>query len=233
MEPIPETLRAIDELDVVLGEHTLLDQLRATADRARQVAPGLVGVSIASRREGITFTLVATDEQIAALDAVQYVASGPCVDAMDMGHGIATSAEGLLDEDRWQEFARASAAHGVQSTLTLPVIKDEEVVATVNLYGRAADTFVGVHKALAEVFDAWAPGVVANADLSFTTRTAAQRAPADLRALARVEAATGIVAARNGISVAEARRRLDDAALRADVPVVELAIVIIDLHHTD
>ena len=232
VEPIPETLRAFDELDAALEEHDLLDQLRAMTERARRLAPGLVGVSIASRKEGVTFTLVATDEQIATLDSVQYVASGPCVDAIDLGHGIATSAtaHGLLDEDRWHEFARASAARGVQSTLTLPVTNADSVVATVNLYGRDPDTFVGHHEALAEVFGAWAPGAVANADLTFTTRSAAQRAPDDLRALASVETATGIVAARSEISVAEARRRLDDAARRADVPVANLAAVIVELH---
>ena len=233
MEPIPETLQATDELDALLDESTLLDQLRAAAERARAVAPGLVGVSIASREEGVTFTLVATDDEIATLDAVQYVASGPCVDAMDMGHGVATSPEGLLSEERWQDFARASAAHGVHSTLTLPVVRDGTIVATVNLYGHAEDTFVGHHAALAEVFGAWAPGAVVNADLSFSTRSAAARAPDQLRETARVETATGIVAAERHIPLAEARRQLHDAAQRAGVPVASLAEVVVELHRTE
>ena len=48
MEPIPETLQAFDELDAALDDTMLLDQLRTTAARAREVAPGLVGVSVAS-----------------------------------------------------------------------------------------------------------------------------------------------------------------------------------------
>jgi GAF domain-containing protein len=233
MEPIPETLQAFDELDSVLDEATLLDQIRATADRAREVAPGIVGVSVASREEGITFTLVATDDEIAVLDAVQYVASGPCVDAMDLGHGIATSPGGLLDESRWQDFARASAAHGVRSTLTLPVVRDDRVVATVNLYGHDEDTFVGRHEDLAKVFGAWAPGAVANADLSFQTRVAAEQAPTQLTQYARIDAASGILAARNQVPVAEARQQLDDAARRAGVPVATLAAVVLELHHAD
>lgn len=231
MEPIPETLEALGELDPYVDEASLQQLLSTTADRAREVAPGLVGVSIASREHGVTFTLVATDDEIAVLDAVQYVDGGPCVDAMDLGHGIATSQEGLLSESRWQDFARASAAAGVHSTLTLPVRREGEVVATVNLYGRSPDTFADKHRPLADVFGAWAPGAVANADLSFATRTAAEDAPDQLRRAAVVDTATGILAAQRGIGLEEAREQLDDAALRAGVPLTRLAQVIIDLQH--
>ena len=230
VEPISETLRALDEVDAYVDGRPLLDQLRSTADRAERLAPGLVGVSLAFRGQGLTFTLVATDEKIATLDAVQYVASGPCVDAVDLGHGIATP-DGLLSEERWHHFARASAAAGVLSTLTLPVLEGDVVVSTVNLYGRREDTFDGRHAALADVFEAWAPGAVANADLGFLTRRAAQQAPRHLHETAVVDTATGILAATRDLPVAEARAELDDAARRAGVPVVELAQVLVDLYN--
>ena len=229
MEPIPETLQALDELDALLDETALLDQLRATTERARVVAPGLVGVSVASRDDGITFTLVATADEIAVLDGVQYVSTGPCVDAMDLGHGIASSADGLLSEGRWQDFAHASAAAGILSTLTLPVVRAGQVVATVNLYGHETDTFADHHEAMAEIFGAWAPGAMVNADLSFSTRSAAERAPGQLKEAAVVDAATGILAAQRGIPVGEARTRLEDAALRAGIPLATLAAVVVEL----
>ena len=231
VELIPESLKAFGELDAVVDEKRLAEHLVATAERAREVAPDLVGVSVAARRDGITFTLVATDEEIATLDAVQYVDSGPCVDAIDLGHGISTSTEGgLLSESRWRDFARASAAAGVLSTLTLPVVEDEVVVATVNLYGRADDTFTDRSEELAEVFGAWGPGAVANADLSFSTRAAAEQAPVLLKQAALVDTATGILAARRQVSVAQARDQLHDAARRAGVPIVKLARVVVELH---
>jgi hypothetical protein len=230
VEPISETLEALGEVESYLDEDDDLEQqLRSTAARAERLAPGLVGVSLAFREHGLTFTLVATDEEIATLDAVQYVTSGPCVDAIDLGHGIATPG-GLLSEQRWHDFARASAAAGVQSTLTLPVVDDEVVVSTVNLYGRAEDTFVGKHEVLADVFGAWAPGAVANADLSFATRRAAQQAPVRLREAALVDTATGMLAAERGVSVAEARTQIHDAAQRAGVPVHRLARVLLSLY---
>ncbi|MCP3424227.1 GAF domain-containing protein [Nocardioides pinisoli] len=230
MEPVPETLQALDELETDIDDTALTTGLLATAERAREVAPGLVGVSVALRRLDVTFTLVATDEEIATLDAVQYVASGPCVDAIDLGHGVATSPDGLLSESRWQDFARASAAAGVHSTLTLPVVaRDGDVVATVNLYGSTADTFEGRHRELADVFGAWAPGAVTNADLSFSTRRAAAEAPARLEELALVDTATGIIAAQRDVTVTEARAQLEDAARCAGVPLVRLARVVVGL----
>ena len=228
MEPIPETLDALDELDASLDQAVLLDELLALSHRARQVVPGLVGVSIASREHGLTFTLVATDDEIATLDAMQYLASGPCVDAIDLGHGIATP-DGLLNEARWQEFARASAASGVRSTLTLPVVSAGRVVSTVNLYGHADGTFDGQHAVLADVFGAWAPGAVTNADLSFASRATAERAPLRLREAATVDTATGILAAERNLTVTQARAQLEDASARAGVPVVRLAKIVVDL----
>src|SRR5438046_228438 len=57
LEPIPETLEAANELDPA-GEGDLLDRLRRLANRAQEIVPDLVGISIARREENITFTLV-------------------------------------------------------------------------------------------------------------------------------------------------------------------------------
>lgn len=233
MEPIPQTLQAFGELDAMLDDESLLTLLTSTADRAHEAVPGLIGVSVASRDQGVTFTLVATPQEIAVLDAVQYVATGPCVDAVDLGHGITTSAGGLLDETRWSHFARASAAAGILSTLTLPVVDGDDVVGTVNFYGRNEDTFVDRHEELAEIFGAWAPGAVADADLSFATRRLAEQAPEQLRRAGLVDTATGILAAERRTSVKDAREHLDSAARRAGIPVETLAAVVVNLHQGD
>jgi GAF domain-containing protein len=234
MEPIPETLEALGELDAYLGSDTLLEQLTRTADLAQSLAPDLAGFSIASREHGITFTLVATDDEIAALDGVQYLTTGPCVEAAHDGHGMATTAEDLFSEPRWRALAQASAAAGVRSTVTFPIVDGDEVIGTVNLYGRSDDTFDGKHALLATVFRAWAPGAVTNADLSFSTRRLAEQAPTVLREDALVEAATGILASSREISLEAAREQLEDSAARAGVPVSKLAELIVELHqHSD
>jgi GAF domain-containing protein len=233
MEFIRETLEAFDELDPLSDDGSLQDQLTRTAARVQLIAPELAGMSIASREQGLTFTLVASDDEVATLDAVQYLDSGPCVEALDHGQGIATSEGGLLDEARWRELAIAGAAKGVRSTLTFPIMSRGETVGTVNLYGRFEDSFVGKHEALAAAVGGWAAGAVTNADLSFSTIEEARRAPTRLRNDTLVDTATGIVAASRDVSIEEARERLADAATRAGVPLTTLARAIVDLHDHD
>lgn len=233
MEPIPETLDAIAELDAFLDDGTLFDQLKRQAALAQRVAPDLAGISLASLEHGITFTMVATDEEIAALDGVQYATSGPCVEVVDDGEGMITTSQDLFDEPRWRALAQSSAATGVRSTLTFPIMDGGEVSGTVNLYGRSDDTFDGKHGALAAVFNAWAPGAIRNADLTFSTRRRAEQAPAKLRDDALIDEATGILAAYHEISVERARERLEHSAARSDLPLSRLARMIVSLKDHD
>ena len=128
--------------------------------------------------------------------------------------------------------SQGSAAVGILSTLTLPVVDGDDVVGTVNFYGRDTDTFVDRHEALADIFGAWAPGAVADADLWFTTRAIAEQAPEQLRQAGLVDTATRILAAERGTTVADARQRLDSAARRAG-SVETLAAVVVSLHQED
>ena len=233
MDLIPESLEAIDELDPSLDDGDLRDQLVSLAARAQAVAPDLVGISVASHTFGLTFTLVATDDEIAALDAMQYLDTGPCEEAFSHEQGIATTEGGLLSEERWHDLAVVSAAAGVHSTLTFPLMNSGRITGTINLYGRSESTFVGKHQTLADVLGAWAPGAVANADLEFSTREQARLAAGLVREDSSVDVATGILAARRGISMDESRERLGEAATRAGLPVAEVARVVIELHHRD
>src|SRR4051794_12141910 len=169
MEPIPETVEAVNELDPSADDGTLLVSLCERASRAQQIVPDLVGVSLAALDHGLTLTMVATAADVAVLDAVQYVGGGPCVEAGGRDQIVEDDID-VMDEDRWRLFAEATAALDVRSTLTLPVLSDGHAVATVNLYAASRQAFVGHHEQLALVFGAWAAGAVTNADLSFRTR---------------------------------------------------------------
>ena len=76
---------------------------------------------------------------------------------------------------------------------------------------------------------AWAGGAVSNGDLSFRTRTLAERAPQVLEENADIDAATGMLSMMEDVSVREARERLREAALRAGIPEARVAKAIISL----
>ncbi|MDN4171859.1 GAF and ANTAR domain-containing protein [Nocardioides sp. SOB77] len=239
MEPLPETRRAIDELELDpavdpaldADPDDVLDQLVAAGREVRRIVPDCLGLSLCHLRDGIVLTLVASDADVTVLDAVQYLAGGPCVEAVAEESVREETAEDVLDEDRWQLFARASAARAVRSSLTLPILDGGRVVGSINLYGASGNAFTGHHEELAEVFGAWAPGAVANADLSFRTRLEAQRAPERIAEQRLVDTAVGVVSEQSGIDVDAARARLVEAAARAGVPVAELAEAVLEALH--
>ena len=105
----------------------------------REIVPDCVGLSLAYREHDVTFTLVATDEITAALDALQYLDDGPCVTAVDEAHTVEFSEDDVLDEARWHLFAGGTAAAAVASTLTLPIVVEANVVGSVNLYASSPD----------------------------------------------------------------------------------------------
>ena len=228
MEPIPETLEAIKEL-TKYGDTEVATELHLMGSRVHDLVPETVGLSLGLVEDGLTFTLVASSVKIAALDAAQYVGGGPCVTAAAEQHVTRWNDGDPLDEDRWRMFARAGAAAGVASTLSLPIMRNGRVVAGVNLYASTPDAFDGHHEELADLCGAWAPGVVANADLSFSTRLAAAQAPEQLRNQHVVDQALGIISTAQHIDVAAAVERLREAAARAGISETQAAEAIIGL----
>jgi GAF domain-containing protein len=222
MEPIPETLEALSELESPDDEGVRLRQLMTLGTRAKDLVPDLVGVSIARVEHGLTFTLVASAREIALLDAIQYAAGGPCVDGAYSQRRHAYDEGDVLDEERWRLFSEATAARAVRSTLTLPVTDGEHVIGSVNLYAASRRAFGGHHDELARIFGAWAAGAVANADLSFATRREAEATPARVRERHDVEMAAAIIAVERDVDLEAAEETLRDAATQAGVDVVEL-----------
>jgi transcriptional regulator with GAF, ATPase, and Fis domain len=231
VEPIPETARAIADFGpFIIENEDLLRELMDKAHRVQALVPQCRGVSVASNADEVTFTLVATAKEIALLDAVQYIGGGPCVDAVRAERVLAYEQSQLLSEEEWQLFAHATAAASVASTLTLPVIVSGQVGGSVNLYASTPDAFDGHHEALARIFDAWAPGAVTNADLPFSTRHVAERAPDLLRDDVDLAIASSVIANLDNLSIEDGRQRLRDAAQRAGVTEEQLAHTIIELH---
>ena len=216
MEPIPETRQVLEELTAE-GATDLVAVVASMGRVARRVVPQCVGLSLALLEEDLAFTLVATDEDIAALDAVQYLDGGPCVDAAHRREMVSVDHADMTDGDRWQLFARTTAARGIASTLTLPIVRQGRVIGSVNLYASTPDAFVGHEGQLADGLGASAEDAVTNADLSFATRLAAAAAPERLADQTDVDIAIGLIAVSQQVDVDTAHQRLKQAAARAGI----------------
>jgi transcriptional regulator with GAF, ATPase, and Fis domain len=220
-----ETREAIDELEPFV-DGDLFEELLERGRRVRALVPDCVGLSLAPRRHDVTFTLVASDHDIAVLNAMQYLDDRPCVTAVRADRVLEFQEEELIDEHDWH-LAETTAAAGVRSTLRLPIIDGGEVSGSVNLYAASRHAFDRCHEEVATIFSAWAPGAIANADLSFDSRRRAAEAPARLRAGAKVATPVGIIAGALGVAEEIATRALTEAAICAGVTEVRLAEALI------
>jgi GAF domain-containing protein len=228
MDPIPESAAVLAALEAAGGEE-LSDHVREVARLVRTVVPQCTGMSLSLLAERLTLTLVATDAQVAALDAVQYLEGGPCVDALAGDESLRTDdLSGPLDEEAWRVFATAGAATGVLSTLSFPIRDDEgRVLGGVNLYASAPQAFTGHESALAQMLGGWAGDTMANADLTFATRATAEQAPEELADRDVVAQAIGMLTVLDEVSADEAHERLAAAAAQAGVRLQDLARTIV------
>lgn len=222
MEPVPGTEEALAEL-AATGDTTVAEAVITMGQRAQDIVPECVGLSVTFLQDGLTFTLEATSDEMAVLDAVQYLDGGPCLKDLERDLTIEVTPEELLDEKRWQMYASASAAAGVESSLSLPVVRDDTVVAGLNLYGSTPDAFDGRHEELADALGGLVEGAVTNADLGFVTRDRAAEAPKQLADRRDIDVAVGIIAASQSLDTDTAEQRLQEAAERVGISVAQAA----------
>jgi GAF domain-containing protein len=229
MKPLPETRRAMEKLAQADGQD-LVERFQTSADLAAKLVPECVGVSLSLLKDGLTFTWVSTGRDTSGLDAVQYLDGGPCVDAVERGVTVEVTSDDLFDEGRWLFFARAEGAAGVASSLSMPIMVEDRVVGGVNLYASTSDAFEGRREAVGELFGAWVPGAVTNADLSFSTRERARKAPGTMQEQALVNQAVGMIVAAHQVTSDQAHDKLRTAAARADLSEVEVATYVVRTH---
>lgn len=231
MQPLPETAVALTALARGSGANgeEFVERFTAAADETGRIAPQCVGVTLTLLAEGVSFTWIASGPEAAALDAVQYIEGGPCVTAVAQEDIVVDSDEGPLDERRWQAFAEASAAAGVRSTLSIPLLDSAgRAYGGVNLYGATPRAFDGVHEQLAAHYGGWAAGAVTNADLPFTSMARSRHAADVLENAAVTSQAVGMIMAARGVDEPTARDLLSDASARAGLTETEVAHVLLD-----
>lgn len=229
MEPLPETRAALERL-ANLGDGGLAPAVLEMGERAKEIVPDCVGLSLSIVEDDVTLTLVATDQELAVLDAVQYLFGGPCVTAATEDETIEVNREDLFDERRWLMYARATAARGVASSLSLPILRGGQVVGGVNLYAATPKAFEGMHEELAHALGASAAGAVSNADLEFSSRLRAGDAAHRIEDRHEVDLAVGVIATLEHVDLVTARERLRQAAARAGVTEGQAARAVVDLH---
>ncbi|HEX2576457.1 MAG TPA: GAF and ANTAR domain-containing protein [Aquihabitans sp.] len=128
----------------------LLVSDESLGDALRQVAKVSVGAVATAAYAGITLddergrpaTPIFTDPDVPEMDQAQFDADrGPCLDAKRQGEVIRIDDLSSDGAEMYPEFAAAAKAHGVQSTLSIPLLSDGVPLAALNLYSREVNGF--------------------------------------------------------------------------------------------
>lgn len=146
---------------------------------------------------GRAATGVFTDPAAVTIDRPQYSTSGrgPCVDAFRQ-QKVYRIADTSID-DRWPEFAAAAAAHGVRSTLSLPLAQGGEPLGALNLYSLRPNGFDQPTEP-AETLALQAAIVLANAHAYHDARELNHNVEQALTSRRTIDYAIGIVLAAGG-----------------------------------
>ncbi len=218
-----ELVEAITALSrVLLTDQTLGGDLRRIVAVAERTVPGCDGASIALTIEGRPRTEAATDRVVLELDLAQYEADeGPCLLALREARPVRLDLIG--EEGRFETFAERAAGAGVRSSLSLPVIVDDEAVGTMNLYSYTPAAFDRTSQSMAAVLVAQAGVAIAKSRLLEAGRRTADVAQQAADDRADVNMAEGILMSLEQCTAQQATALLGNAATSEEQTLAAMA----------
>lgn len=200
------------------GMGTFLDH--SVAFGSRLVAPP-VSCGITFHRDGRPFTAAASDGFTGQVDELQYAAEeGPCLDAVRLNQTVAV--DDLAGQLRWSRFRPQAVAHGVGSSLSVPLVVDEVAVGVLNLYARTPHAFGEQGRTHTEAFAAQAAAAV-----TLTLRQAQLAGVATPTAPHSVDQAVGVLMEERHCDAATALALLRGESAAANRPLGEIAVEVL------
>jgi GAF domain-containing protein len=209
-----------------VDDGTLGDALLRVSELACQVAPAdMAGITMLV--EGKPSTGVFTDSEAPEIDVAQYsTGQGPCLDAFR--HQQVYRIDSTVDETRWPDFARDAAAHGIVTTLSVPIVARGEGLGALNLYSRQSSGFDDAAVARVSTFAAHAAIALANAQVYADARQLNENLDQAMRSRATIDYAVGILMAQGGRSPEDAFQILVRASQRENRKLRDVAAEIVE-----
>ena len=223
--PLGESLAALSRFFV--GDGTLQETLDRVSQLTTEAVPPADMVALTMVVEGRARTAVCTDALAAEVDSVQYeTGDGPCLEAFERRQVF--SIETTVEPGRWPAFRKAAASHGILSTLSLPMVVNQQSVGAMNLYARRERAFSAEHREVAELFAAQAAIALANAQAYWDARELSAGLAEAMKSRAVIEQAKGVLMAAQRCSEDEAFAFLVNASQRENVKLRDIATRIMD-----
>ncbi len=185
--------RSLAELSTFLvSDHGLADTLTRIAKLGVESVSPAKFAGITMMVDDRISTQGFTDPTCVHIDQAQYDSDrGPCLEAFRQGTMIVV--DSLDDDDRWPEFANAATAHGVQSTLSLPMSAGDTAVGALNFYAGSDRAFDESSTETGSLFAAQAAVVLVNAQAYWGARLQSEHLQSALEGREQIDMAKGII----------------------------------------
>ena len=222
--PLGESLGALSRFFV--GDGTFEQTLQRVCDLTVEAVPaaGLVGITMMV--EGRKRTAIFTDDLSPEVDQSQYdTGEGPCLDAFEQQRTFVI--EATSEEGPWPAFRQAAAAHGIGSTLSLPLGVDNQPLGAMNLYAYTERAFGDRDREIGELFASQAAIVLANAQAYWDARTLSERLGDAMKSRAVIEQAKGMLMAAERCDEEKAFQMLVHASQRENIKLRDIAARIV------
>jgi GAF domain-containing protein len=219
-EPLAQSLTALSRFFV--GDGTLHETLSRVAQYAEQAVPAAVMTGITMLVDGRARTAVFTDEAAPEIDSAQYETGiGPCLDSFR--HRKIFRIDDTTKDDKWAPFSEAAAAHGIRSTLSIPLVANHEGLGAMNFYSLTPNGFSPDDEEVASQFGVQAAIVLANAQAYWDAHQLSQNLAAAMQSRAAIEQAKGILMGAQRCTADEAFQILVRASQRENRKLREIA----------
>jgi GAF domain-containing protein len=170
---------------------------------------------------------VFTDEVVPDIDAAQYeTGSGPCLDAFR--HQQVFRIDDTEKDIQWPSFSESAAAHGLRSTLSVPLVARHEGVGALNFYAREPAGFSDGDVETGLQFATQAAIVLANSQAYWDAHQLGQDMAQAMKSRATIEQAKGILMGAQRCTPDEAFQILVRASQRENRKLREIAEEIVD-----
>ncbi|HEY6812686.1 MAG TPA: GAF and ANTAR domain-containing protein, partial [Propionibacteriaceae bacterium] len=188
---------------VVFADRELSEVLTEITGIARRAMPSVEAASVTLIRGDKPFTAAYDGQMALDADELQYERGyGPCVDAGRAGQIFLV--DDMRTEQRWPDYAKHVVAHGVLSSLSVPLPFQSVTIGALNTYAGQPKVFDDVDLELAQEVAAWIAVAVGNAEAAARTSDDLVQLRIVMMSRACIEQAKGILMERHKVTEDEA-----------------------------
>lgn len=196
--------------------------LQAVADTSAQVATEPAACGITLRRGREISTVAASGLLATQVDQIQYEFNqGPCLESMKINAVVEVPDLGV--EHRWEEYRIHASAHGVRSSLSVPLAVGGDAVGAVNLYSPVTNHFPEPTARLVKVFAKQASTLLSVVLRQAREAQIGEQMQEALLTRAVIDQAMGIVMGQQRCTGSEAFAVLRQASQERNVKLVDVA----------